>query len=60
MENMKEWNEKEQNQRKREEEDSGLSTSSISSQAGSMFKNAQSSLPKMPSATMPNFGGFKL
>jgi len=57
MENLKAWNEKEQEHRKKEEKEQnsqsgGFDSSSISRQAGSMMKNAGSMVPKM--------GSFKL
>lgn len=57
MDNLKEWNEKEQEQRKKEDKEqssqaSSYDSSSMSRQAGSMMKSAGS--------MVPNMGSFKL
>ena len=59
MENLKEWNEKEKNHREKEESDKGFDASSMTSQANSMFKNAQTGMPNITMPSMPNFGNMK-
>ena len=59
MENLKDWNEKEQKQRKKEEDDQassmgGYDMGSMQRNANQMMKNSK---PTMPS--MPNMGSFK-
>ncbi len=59
MENLKDWNEKEQKQRKKEEDEQSSSMGGYD--MGSMQRNAnqmmKSAAPTMPS--MPNMGSFK-
>ena len=59
MDNLKKFNEEENNRRKAEE-DKQSSSVDASSQANSMMKSAQQSLPKMNMPSMPNISGFKL
>lgn len=59
MDNLKKFNEEENNRRKAEEDKQAPSVDAAS-QANSMMKSAQNSLPKMPSFSMPNMSGFKI
>lgn len=60
MESLKKFNEEEANRRKEDEDKQG-NNADMQTQANSMIRSAQQSLPKMPgSFTMPNMSsGFK-
>jgi hypothetical protein len=62
MENLKNWQEKEQDHHKRQEDDQqksmpSFNQSSLMRDAGNLMKGAGSSMPSLPSS-MPSFGNF--
>jgi hypothetical protein len=67
MENLKAWQEKEQEHNKKQEDDQqktmpSFNQGSLMRDASSMLKGAQSSMPNIPSSmpSLGNFGNFKL
>lgn len=58
MENLKKYNDEENKRRKEEEDKSG--NIDTQSQASSMMRSAQNSLPKLPNFNMPSMSGFKI